>query len=183
MISSRANIRIASILLTAALFGGTLAAQAPKPVPAPASPGKAIQDAARASVHDLPADRPKDSSAGEVLYGAEGKVGSIEVLSRAQGVDLRPYSQKVVAEIRNTWYRLIPEAARKEKRELTIEFAVLPDGRITAMKLVSPSGNDAVDRAALEAIKAASPFPALPSYFKGPNVRLRFHFLCNPDTR
>jgi TonB family protein len=168
--------------MSVALFCGALAAQDPKPHSAPSSPGKAIQDAARASAHDLPQDRPK-VVAHETLYGAEGRVGAIEVLSNTQGVDFGPYSQELFADIRRNWYRLTPAYARAMKGKLTIDFPVLPDGRIGTMKLVSSSGDDSLDRSAWEGIKAASPFPALPKAFTGQSLMMRVRFLYNPVKR
>jgi TonB family protein len=163
--------------IAAVLIAGRMFAQDSKPLLAPASPGQAIQDAARASGHDLPQDRPKGGVVA-TLYGAEGRIGTAEILSSTQGVDLGPYVEKVLADVRRNWYHLVPAYASTMKGKVTIEFAVLPDGRIAAMKLVSGSGYDFLDRAAWEGIKATGPFPRLPEAFAG-NLKLRFRFLYN----
>ena len=163
--------------IAAVLIAGGMSAQDSKPLPASASPGQAIQDAARASGHDLPQDRPKGDTVA-TLFGAEGRIGTAEIRSGTQGVDFGPYVQKVLADVRRNWYRLVPGYASTMKGKVTIEFAVLPDGRIAAMKLASGSGYDFLDRAAWEGIKAAGPFPRLPKAFVG-NLRLRFRFLYN----
>src|SRR5271169_508878 len=68
--------------ISAVLIAGTvLAAQDSKPIPAPASPGKNIQDAAQATADDLAHSGPKDRA--------------LEIVSATQGVDFRAYSQKV----------------------------------------------------------------------------------------
>jgi TonB family protein len=170
------NCGIFAVLIT----GTLLAAQNSKPLPPPASPGQAIQDAAKAAAHDPTQDRPKTGTV-EILYGAAGKAGAVEILNSTQGVDFRPYLEKVWSDIRRNWNRLTPAYARKMKGKVTIEFAVLPDGRISAMKLVSGSGDYSLDRAAWDGIRAAGPFAALPKEFTGTDLRLRYQFLYNTE--
>jgi TonB family protein len=153
--------RISVVLIVA----GVLAAQNSKPFPAPASSGQAIQDAAKAAVHDVHEDRPKGDA--------------LEVLSNTQGVDFRAYLQKVSTTIRNTWSLSIPPAARVRKGTVTIQFVVLSDGKIGAMKLASSSDDDLLDRIAWKAIKGAGPFSALPKAFTQPNLKLCYRFFYN----
>jgi TonB family protein len=150
--------RIFVVLIT----GGVLAAQDSKPLPAPASPGQAIQDAAKAAADDLAHNR--------------ASAGAVEILTGTQGVDFSSYAQKVSTAVRTSWSLSMPPEARVRTGTVTVEFAVLPDGKIGAMKLVSSSDDDLLDRAAWKAIKAAAPFPALPKAFTGPNLRMRFRF-------
>jgi hypothetical protein len=49
------------------------------------------------------------------------------------------------------------------------------------MRLVSTSGDMALDRAAWGGITASNPFPPLPSEFSGSYIRLRFSFRYNPE--
>jgi outer membrane biosynthesis protein TonB len=56
----------------------------------------------------------------------------------------------------------------------------MPDGKITGMKIVDPSGIDAFDRAAWGGITASVPLHPLPREFHGPYLALRFHFYYNP---
>jgi TonB family protein len=81
------------------------------------------------------------------------------------------------------WYNLIPEAARPpllERGKVSIEFAILPDGKVAGMHIVSPSGDVSLDRAAWGGITASNPFAPLPGEFHGPYLALRFHFYYNP---
>ena len=81
------------------------------------------------------------------------------------------------------WYNIIPEAARApllERGKVSIEFAILPDGRVAGLKYISPSGDVALDRAAWGGITASNPFAPLPGEFHGPYLQLRFHFYYNP---
>jgi hypothetical protein len=123
--------------IVSALIVGAMSAQDTKPLPAPVSPGQAIQDAARASVREGPQAPPKNV---EILYGGQAKSGAVEIISDTKGVDFGPYLREVLADLRSNWYKLIPADAQTKKGKVAIEFAILPDGRIAALKLVATSG-------------------------------------------
>ena len=56
------------------------------------------------------------------------------------GVDFGPYLARVLHDVKMNWYNLIPEAARAplmKKGKVSIEFAILKDGRIAGMQLNS----------------------------------------------
>ena len=116
--------------------------------------------------------------------GASAKaMGNLEVLTDTQGVDFGPYLSKVVDAVRKNWYILIPEEARAplmKSGKVTIEFVILPNGKVAAMKLVGPSGDVALDRAAWGGVAASLPFADLPAEFTGPSLGLRFNFYYNP---
>src|SRR5271169_5079255 len=115
--------------------------------------------------------------------GSARTAGNLEVLSDTQGVDFGPYLSRVLQAVRMNWYNLIPEAARPpllERGKVSIEFAILPDGKVAGMKIISPSGDVSLDRAAWGGITASNPFSPLPSEFHGPYLALRFHFYYNP---
>ena len=146
------------------------------------SAGSSINEAAHQSI--------RGGSSGNLgEYGVApqggGKVGSnIDVLSDTEGVDFGPYLSRVLQAVRMNWYNLIPEIARPplmRKGKVTIEFVIMKDGRVAGMRIIGPSGEIALDRAAWGGITASSPFPPLPSEFKGPYLALRFRFYYNPD--
>jgi len=92
------------------------------------------------------------------------------VLNNTQGVDLRSYLQTVEKILKIKWYNLIPESARPPimiRGQVVIEFAILKDGKIAGMKLVSGSGDVALDRGAWGAITASNPLPSPPPQFTG----------------
>ncbi len=114
--------------------------------------------------------------------GAHGRqLGNLEVLSDTQGVDFGPYLQRILQEVRENWYRAIPESAEMKKGKLQIEFAITKDGKVADMRLTAGSGDVALDRAAWAGISASNPFPPLPGDFTGPYLALRFRFFYNPD--
>jgi TonB family protein len=111
-------------------------------------------------------------------------MGPLEVLTDTMGVDFGPYLQRVLHDVRQNWYNLIPESAKApimKKGKLTIEFAILKNGTVAGMQLVATSGDVALDRGAWGGITASNPFPPLPNEFGGQYLGLRFTFFYNPD--
>jgi TonB family protein len=149
------------------------------------SAGSAIEEATRAAA----ANRGGYGGDGGNYGLGQGRkptavTGPLEILSDTMGVDFGPYLQRVLHDVRLNWYNLIPESARApimKKGKVTIEFAILKDGKVGGMKLVSTSGDIALDRGAWGGITASSPFPPLPSEFGGQYLGLRFAFYYNPD--
>jgi TonB family protein len=112
--------------------------------------------------------------------------GQMEVLSDTMGVDFGPYLNRVLQVVRQNWYILIPEVARPpimKQGKVAIEFAILKDGNVAGMKLVGPSGDVALDRAAYGSITNSNPFQPLPREFGGQYLALRFYYYYNMDVR
>ena len=110
--------------------------------------------------------------------------GAVDILSDTLGVDFGPYLSRVLEEVRRNWYNLIPEEARSplfKQGKLGIQFVINKNGSVEGMRLISPSGDVALDRAAWGGITASNPFPPLPKEFNGPYLALRFRFYYNPD--
>ncbi|MGH9513650.1 MAG: TonB family protein [Terriglobales bacterium] len=149
------------------------------------SPGSAIEQAARAAAANRGGYSGDNGDYG-LNPGAQPSqvVGPLDVLSDTMGVDFGPYLARVLHDVRENWYNLIPEAARAplmKKGKVSIEFVILKDGKVAGMRYVSGSGDVALDRAAYGGITASNPFPPLPGEFGGPYLALRFHFFYNPD--
>jgi TonB family protein len=146
------------------------------------SAGTAIQQAAQAAAANRGGGGGQEGDFG-LGTGAKGRqYGALDILSDTQGVDFGPYLQRVLQEVRENWYRLIPESAQMGKKgKLAIEFAITRDGRIADMRLMATSNDSALDRAAWGGITASNPFPPLPGEFTGPYLSLRFRFYYNPD--
>lgn len=112
------------------------------------------------------------------------RVGPYEITSDTMGVDFGPYMQRVLHDVRQNWYAIIPESAMPpllKKGKVSIEFVILKNGQIAGMRYVLPSGDVALDRAAYGGITASNPFPPLPKEFAGQYLGLRFTFFYNPD--
>jgi TonB family protein len=149
------------------------------------SPGSAIEQAARAAAMSRGGYGGATGEYGLGPQASQGKIRSdLDVLSDTQGVDFGPYLQRVLQSVRRNWYILIPEVARAplmKKGKVSIQFVILPDGKVAGMQTVLPSGDIALDRAAWGGITNSNPFPPLPQDFHGPYLALRFHFFYNPE--
>jgi len=145
------------------------------------SAGSAVQEAAAAAAARRGGGGGQEGDFG-LGTGARGRaLGNLEILSDTQGVDFGPYLQRILQDVRENWYRAIPESAEMKKGKLMIEFAITKDGKVADMRLVATSNDVALDRAAWAGISASNPFPPLPSDFTGPYLALRFRFFYNPD--
>jgi len=144
------------------------------------SAGSAIQEAARAAARPGTGGQGSggDFGLGTGAHGAQ--MGPFEILSDTMGVDFGPYLQRVLHDVRQNWYNAIPESAQFKHGNLIIEFAITKDGKVAGMKLVAPSGDSPLDRAAWAGIVGSDPFPPLPSEFGGQFLALRFRFYYNP---
>jgi TonB family protein len=99
------------------------------------------------------------------------------------GVDFGPYIQRIIPPIWHNWMNLLPDSARPpmlKRGKVAVEFIILPDGKVSGMRLVGPSGDIALDRAVWGALTASNPLPPLPQQFSGPYLALRTHFYYNP---
>jgi TonB family protein len=145
------------------------------------SAGSAIQQATQAAAANRGAGggQAGDYGLGTGTKGAQ--MGPFEVLSDTQGVDFGPYLARILQDVKQNWYHLIPESAEMKKGKLAIEFAITKDGKVADMRLIASSGDVALDRPAWGAITASNPFPPLPNEFTGPYLALRFRFYYNPD--
>lgn len=148
------------------------------------SAGSAIEQAARAAAANRGGYAGDGGDYGLNRGAKPTQQGELEVLSDTMGVDFGPYLARVLHDVRQNWYNLIPESARApimKKGKVSIEFDITKDGTVRGLHYVSESGDTALDRAAYGGIKASDPFPPLPAEFNGPYLALRFHFYYNPD--
>lgn len=146
--------------------------------------GSATQQAARAAAVTHGGGGGGDNGGFGLGLGKQGTAyGNLDVLSDTMGVDFGPYLARILHDVKQNWYNLIPESAKApimKKGNVAIEFAILKDGSVAGMKLVYSSGDVALDRGAWGGITASNPFPPLPTEFGGQYLALRFKFLYNP---
>lgn len=111
--------------------------------------------------------------------------GGVEILSPTEGVDFSSWLQRWHYETEHTWDPLIPDEVNPpilKSGMVVISFKVLPNGRVTEMRLEGRSGDSALDRAAWGAL-VGSNYPPLPHEFHGPYLELRAYFLYNMEAR
>jgi len=115
------------------------------------------------------------------LPPSPGHVGSsLELMSDPMGVDFKPYLIQILALVRRNWFAVIPESARMGNRGLVqLQFIIDRSGQVPKLVIASPSGSQALDKAAVASISASVPFPPLPREYKGLSIRLQFAFKYN----
>jgi TonB family protein len=105
---------------------------------------------------------------------------TVEVLSSLpEGVKLEPYMGKVYYSIRRNLFSNLPESATSgEHGVVVVRLHIQKDGSLPDkfMTIVSSSGKEDMDSAALGAIRSAAPFGRLPEAFLVPNLDLLFTF-------
>jgi TonB family protein len=125
-------------------------------------------------------ERPPDlpSAQRPTLPGQTGV--SPELLSDPMGADFKPYLMQILALVRKNWFAVIPESARLGNRGVVqLMFTIDRNGQVPKLVIATPSGSEALDKAAVAGVSASVPFPPLPSDFKGQQIRLQFAFRYN----
>jgi TonB family protein len=99
----------------------------------------------------------------------------------SKGVDFGPWLARFEAQIKRNWF--IPEAAMMLKGHVVFQFNVQRDGSITDLRMVSSSGVQAFDSAALGALKLSNPTMALPTAYPDNQAAFVVTFHYNEDIR
>lgn len=106
-------------------------------------------------------------------------LGSFEILTDTQGINFNPYISRVLHDVKQRWFELIPEHAATKRGNVALEFTILKDGTVAGLRVVKSSGDIALDRPAYGSISGSNPFPPLPQEFNGPYIGLRFRYYYN----
>lgn len=148
----------------------------------PMRAGSAVQQAAQAAADSRAAGQGGQEGGFGINNPAHGRqLGNAEILSDTAGWDYTPYLQRIVQNVRENWYHLIPESAEMKKGKLAIHFFIMRDGHVEGLQVAVSSNDVTLDRPAFGAITASDPFPPLPPEYAGQNLELVFRFYYNPD--
>lgn len=169
-------------------------------------PVAAVEDGEGAAAPQAPADRPADPAAasGESSQPAGPARGGLPDVRGGeyefqfsnpgwlrepnygtmsfdtQGFPWGDYARRIYVIIRNRWLDRIPLAAREGIRGWVCwHFVIGRDGTVSGLTLRRASGVPPFDRAASDALNAASPLPALPPDFPNPEEGVTFCFYYN----
>jgi TonB family protein len=94
-----------------------------------------------------------------------------------KGVEFGPWLRRFIAQIRRNWF--IPMAAMSLRGHVAITFYVGKDGRITELKVLRPSGIDAFNNSAFNALAASNPTQPLPSEYPDDRAFFTITFYFN----
>jgi TonB family protein len=131
------------------------------------------------STQSASAGAPQEGSAGLAVPSYSF---GFTVLSDTQGIDFSPYLQKLRKRVVSRWFALMPMDAKFGKKgKVGVVIKIHPDGALAAddLEVETQSGAKVLDKAAVDAIRTATPFEPLPPDFHGPYLRLRMVFLYN----
>jgi TonB family protein len=94
-----------------------------------------------------------------------------------KGFPLGEYASVIIERIKGNWS--IPSNLRNSQGRTTVVFFIDKDGRFTDARIVTSSGSNSLDLAALNAVIGSNPFPPLPKGFPGEHVGAKFVFSYN----
>jgi TonB family protein len=94
------------------------------------------------------------------------------------GFPMGEYTNLIVELIKEKW--LIPSYLKDSQGHTTVLFYIDKKGRTMNVRILSGSGSDPLDRAALSAVLSCN-LPALPKDFPGDHVGVRFVFSYNEN--
>jgi TonB family protein len=97
----------------------------------------------------------------------------------SKGADFGPWLRRFVAQVKSNWF--IPSAAMMMKGHVVITFNVHRNGAITDIEVKGPSGVDAFDRAAVNALLTSNPTQALPPDYPTESAFFTVTFLYNEE--
>lgn len=92
-----------------------------------------------------------------------------------KGYDLTPWAQKVLELIVRNWD--LPSVGNlPDRSEVRIILIISKGGDLSSLEMVEGTALDVLDRAAVKAIRASLPFPALPADFPGDFLEAHVEF-------
>jgi TonB family protein len=94
-----------------------------------------------------------------------------------KGVEFGPWIRRFVAQVRRNWF--IPHAAMSFRGHVVIQFNIHRNGRISDVRVVSPSSINAFNNAAFNAIIQSSPTEPLPPEYPDPMAFFTVTFFYN----
>ncbi len=151
------------------------------------------QQTPSASIESAARDAAKRQTAEKLAGESEQRIYGADILTPTNGVDLGPYLQTMLPNIRRNWFRFVPDSARAPERRspwrkpklkqgiVSIEFVIHRDGSLGDLRVTESSEDEEFDKAALLGISESAPFPHLPEKLKSETLRLRCRFYYNPS--
>jgi TonB family protein len=95
-----------------------------------------------------------------------------------KGYDLLPWASVVIDRLQLNWVLpAVPEVP--DPARISMIVVIKKSGALDSIEILEGTTVEVLDRAALEALRAALPFPALPADFPGDFLEITFEFVYN----
>ncbi len=95
-----------------------------------------------------------------------------------KGYDLLPWATAVIDRLQLNWaLPAVPEVP--EPARISMIVVIKKTGELDSIEILEGTSLETLDRAALEALRASLPFPALPADFPGDLLEITFEFVYN----
>jgi TonB family protein len=95
-----------------------------------------------------------------------------------KGYDILPWASVVVDRIQRFW-NLPAVSELPDTAKVRLIVVIKKSGELDSIEILEGTSVEVLDRAALEAIRAGLPFPALPADFPGDFLEITFEFVYN----
>jgi len=115
---------------------------------------------------------------GRLGTGGGGGRQRIGVSIPLKNYDLLPWATVVVDRLQLHW-TLPSVMALPDKAKISFIVVIKKSGELDSIEILEGTTIEVLDRAALEAIRGALPFPALPADFPGDLLEITFEFVYN----
>lgn len=125
------------------------------------------------------ASGPAPSAGAGISFGGSTPGGIPSIGSSQFPYDY--YRAGLVSILQSHWRRPVAPDGLPESIQCRVQFTIIKSGIIQNPKIVSPSGNSALDQSALRAVYDSSPLPPLPYQYSGPSVSAEVIFELTPD--
>jgi TonB family protein len=132
----------------------------------------------------VPSSQPSVTLLNPCGSGSRAMLPPAEILTDTMGADFGPYLTRIVPMVKQNWYAFLPPSVYPpilKQGKTVLEFQIRKDGSVTGMIRDNSSGDTALDRAAWMSITSSTPFPPLPTEFRGQSVGLRFYYFYNTE--
>ena len=90
----------------------------------------------------------------------------------SQNADFGPYMKRMQDKIKSKWN----PPAQDRDAQIVVKYRILRDGTLDSYGILSSSGLQALDSAAIAALQSASPFEPLPASFNRDSILVQFTF-------
>ncbi|MEO0802176.1 MAG: energy transducer TonB [Cyanobacteria bacterium J06642_2] len=111
------------------------------------------------------------TSTESLINPSQSATGAPSVAARAD-IDWGPYMSRLKRKVEQHW---IPGISETSQRTVLL-FSIGRNGNLSNLRVARSSGNEQVDRAALNAVSQSVPFEPLPAAYTRSNVEIEFTF-------